>query len=430
MPKHCAYGLCNTDSRYPKTLEGGVEFLPFPKPKTKLDKCREWIKQCGRPHSQLNVSKITKNTCSKHFVNGRPTSEFPNPIAAHPVSGREHRGGCRRPPQKRIRCDQPETNISISTEEHTSQQSDNDTGKFKPLSRDLGNQEEVRTLREALTAHEQEIISLRVKLEAKDRELHLHNQLQYNKLNPESLNTSHVPDYFQYCTCFTYDQFNILCDFFSIPSDPNAPQTHIPLAYKHVDNEISKLTLRSQLLLTLMKLRQNLDHKDLAFRFQIRLQSVSTLINSWVDYMFDSLGKLSVWPHRDIISEHMPAKFKEQFPNTFAILDGTELKIEKPRSLSYSTYKSTNTLKSLVACDPRGAVIYVSTLFTGSISDKEIFNRCNIIDILKGCGYLNVGDGLMVDKGFLIEKEVEEIGLKLNIPPFCKSKQTDATCRC
>ncbi|CAL8274657.1 unnamed protein product [Merluccius merluccius] len=172
MPKHCAYGLCNTDSRYPKTLEGGVEFLLFPKPKTNLDKCREWIKQCGRPHSQLNVSKITKNTyiCSKHFVNGRPTPEFPNPIAAHPVSGREHQGGCRRPPQKR--CDQPETNTSISTEEHTSQQSDNDTE-----ARDLGNQEEVRTLRDALTAREQEVISLRVKLEAKDRELHLHNQL-------------------------------------------------------------------------------------------------------------------------------------------------------------------------------------------------------------------------------------------------------------
>ncbi|KAK0138850.1 hypothetical protein N1851_024608 [Merluccius polli] len=325
---------------------------------------------------------------------------------------------------QRIRCDQPETNISISTEEHTSQQSDNDTpaslNHYVYLGRKQPRGSEDSS--EALTAHEQEIISLRVKLEAKDRELHL----IINFSTIKSLNTSHVPDYFQYCTCFTYDQFNILCDFFSIPSDPNAPQTHIPLAYKHVDNEISKLTLRSQLLLTLMKLRQNLDHKDLAFRFQIRLQSVSTLINSWVDYMFDSLGKLSVWPHRDIISEHMPAKFKEQFPNTFAILDGTELKIEKPRSLSYSTYKSTNTLKSLVACDPRGAVIYVSTLFTGSISDKEIFNRCNIIDILKGCvqcGYLNVGDGLMVDKGFLIEKEVEEIGLKLNIPPFARANR-------
>ncbi|KAK0151970.1 hypothetical protein N1851_006669 [Merluccius polli] len=127
MPKHCAYGLCNTDSRYPKTLEGGVEFLPFPKPKTNLDKCREWIKQCGRPHSQLNVSKITKNTyiCSKV-------------VSIRGVAGDLHR----------------------------------------KEARDLGNQEEVRTLRDALTAHEQEIISLRVKLEVKDRELHLYNQLQ------------------------------------------------------------------------------------------------------------------------------------------------------------------------------------------------------------------------------------------------------------
>lgn len=105
--------------------------------------------------------------------------------------------------------------------------------------------------------------------------------------------------------------------------------------------------------------------------------------------MYDSLGKLSIWPHRDVISENMQAKFKEEFPNTFAILDCTELKIQRPSSLvlqsqTYSTYKSTNTLKSLVACDPRGAVIYVSALFTGTISDKEIFNECNILDILKG----------------------------------------------
>ena len=290
------------------------------------------------------------------------------------------------------------------------------------------NQEELRTLQDALTAQKQEIITLRVKLEAKDRELHLQ---KCTDLNPEILNISHVPDYFKYCTGFTYDQFNVLCNLFSIPTDPYAPQTQIPLTYKKIDNEISKLTLRSQLLLTLMKFRQNWEHKDLAFRFKIRLQSVSTLINSWVDYMFEILGKLSVWPHRDVISENMPAKFKEQFPNTFAILDGTELKIQKPSSLvlqsqTYSTYKSTNTLKSLVACDPRGALIYVSALFTGSISDKEIFNRSNIIDVLKGCvqcGYLNVGDGLMVDKGFLIEKEVEEIGLKLNIPPFARANR-------
>ena len=90
---------------------------------------------------------------------------------------------------------------------------------------------------------------------------------------------------------FFYEQSNSLCEYFNIPTDPSAPQTHITLSYKRVNNEIKQLSLRTQLLLTLMKFRQILDHKDLAFRFNIRLQSVSTLINSWVDYMYDSLGK-------------------------------------------------------------------------------------------------------------------------------------------
>lgn len=35
--------------------------------------------------------------------------------------------------------------------------------------------------------------------------------------------------------------------------------------------------------------------------------------------------------------------------------------------------------------------------------------------------YLNVGDKVWSDKSFLTEKEVEEIGPKLNIPPFTRS---------
>ncbi len=37
MPRCCAYGLCKSDTRYPKSLDGEVEFFPFPKPKTRLD---------------------------------------------------------------------------------------------------------------------------------------------------------------------------------------------------------------------------------------------------------------------------------------------------------------------------------------------------------------------------------------------------------
>ncbi|XP_016115438.1 uncharacterized protein, partial [Sinocyclocheilus grahami] len=102
--KH-AEALCKSDTRSPKSLDGVVEFFLSPKLKTQGEKCRAWIKQCGRPHSQLNVDRINKNTyvCSKHFANRRPTPEYPNPIAA--LQGlllrREHQGACRRSPRKR-----------------------------------------------------------------------------------------------------------------------------------------------------------------------------------------------------------------------------------------------------------------------------------------------------------------------------------------
>ena len=66
MVKHCCWGTCKSDSRYPERLEGAF-FIPFAKPKQTPDKCRLWVKLCGRPHKQLNVGKVTKDTyiCSK-----------------------------------------------------------------------------------------------------------------------------------------------------------------------------------------------------------------------------------------------------------------------------------------------------------------------------------------------------------------------------
>ena len=80
--KHCCYGLCKSDSR---KNEEKVVFLPFPKPITQAEKCLKWIKLCGRPHNDFNVSKISKYTyiCSKHFVGGAgPTDLYPDPVPA------------------------------------------------------------------------------------------------------------------------------------------------------------------------------------------------------------------------------------------------------------------------------------------------------------------------------------------------------------
>ena len=63
----------------------GVFFIPFPKPFSRLEICKRWIKACGRPSVDLNIKTINRSTyvCSKHFVGGKgPTPENPDPLPA------------------------------------------------------------------------------------------------------------------------------------------------------------------------------------------------------------------------------------------------------------------------------------------------------------------------------------------------------------
>ena len=71
-------------------------------------------------------------------------------------------------------------------------------------------------------------------------------------------------------------------------------------------------------------------------------------------------------------------------------------------------------------------MIFSSSLFTGSMSDREIVRQCGILPLLENLikvGYLKKGDGIMADKGFLIEEEIKAIGLELNLPPLARSKR-------
>ena len=61
----------------------GVTWIPFPKPHKDIDKCKRWVRACGRMNfTHENVKKWTY-LCSKHFVNQMgPTEEHPDPIPA------------------------------------------------------------------------------------------------------------------------------------------------------------------------------------------------------------------------------------------------------------------------------------------------------------------------------------------------------------
>ena len=97
--KHCCWGLCKSDSRFPDRLPGGTTFLRFPKPGKIRENMSEWeklkarrdmekakccIHACGRKDF-TKVEQIKKDTyiCSIHFVDGKPTEANPEPMFGH-----------------------------------------------------------------------------------------------------------------------------------------------------------------------------------------------------------------------------------------------------------------------------------------------------------------------------------------------------------
>ena len=78
------------------------------------------------------------------------------------------------------------------------------------------------------------------------------------------------------------------------------------------------------------------------------------------------------------------------------------------QSCLYSSYKSH------VRITPSGAVIFVSQLYDGSISDKEIVSRSGF---LKNELWSD-GESVMADRGFTIHDELARVGVSLNITAF------------
>ena len=129
-------------------------------------------------------------------------------------------------------------------------------------------------------------------------------------------------------------------------------------------------------------------------------------------------------PSIEQVAGTLPCAFKEKFPITFAIIDGSEIFIETPTDLhlqssTWSQYKHHNTAKFLVACTPNGAISYVSPLYVGSISDVELTRICGFLTKLED----KPGISIMADRGFTVKDMLEKFGIGLNIPPFMEGRQ-------
>jgi len=77
----------------------------------------------------------------------------------------------------------------------------------------------------------------------------------------------------------------------------------------------------------------------------------------------------------------------------------------------YSDYKSHDTFKGLVCISPSGWITFVSQLYPGRISDKEIIQRSDF------CQLIEQGDQYLADKGFEIHELIALRGGSLYILP-------------
>ena len=182
----------------------------------------------------------------------------------------------------------------------------------------------------------------------------------------------------------------------------------------------------NEFFLLLVRLCLGLFEKDLAYRFGISQSSVSRILITWINFVYLQLKQIPLWPPRALVLSNMPNTFKMKYPTTRVIIDATEIFVEQPalpelQQLTFSNYKNHNTYKGLIGISPSGAVTFISELYPGSISDKELTRRSGLLDLLES------GDSIMADRGFDIEEDLALLGIRLNIPPSLKGKkQLDA----
>ena len=218
------------------------------------------------------------------------------------------------------------------------------------------------------------------------------------------------PNYNRLKICFDFLDVGSLGENVLLKGSSNSPNG---------SNRPRSLSPEDQFLMTLVKIRRGFSNIHCSWLFGCSENTVSRIFCSWINYMYLRFSSIPIWPSREEVDSAMPESFKQSFPKTRAILDCTEIRVESTeslhlRSMMYSDYKHHTTYKGLLAITPAGSLSFISELYPGSVSDREITYRCGILNPR----FWDSGDELMADKGFTIRDYLDCMGVKLNTPIF------------
>lgn len=166
-----------------------------------------------------------------------------------------------------------------------------------------------------------------------------------------------------------------------------------------------------------VKLKTGISNEFLSILFDIPDSTVLSDFILVMDILYSKLQLLGIFPPKSQVIEYMPPPFRLGNKDVRVIIDFVEFTIEKPNSsveqqMTFSHNKNANTVKGMIGVTPNGAISFISPLYCGSISDKQLFIKSKLMDRLEP------NDVVMADKNVLIANELESIGCRLQCPLF------------
>ena len=181
--------------------------------------------------------------------------------------------------------------------------------------------------------------------------------------------------------------------------------------------KVESITFEDQIIITLIKIRQNYTNLHIAQLFSCSETTISNIAITFIHLLHEILFTflMSTVPSREKNKTCLPSSFT-QFSSCKIIIDCTDIEVATPglmshQSATYSSYRGMNSFKVLVGVAPNGVITYVSNLYPGSTSDKAIVEMSGFLK------HLYPGDLVLADKGFLIQ-DIVPSGVSVNIPPF------------
>ncbi|EDO36466.1 predicted protein [Nematostella vectensis] len=429
--KHCAWGVCKSDSRYPEKLPEGTNFIRFPKPGNvkdgmtewekgqqilKTEKAKRWLHACGRKDFS-KISDIKKDTyiCTLHFMEGKgPTEDHPYPVIAT-LTEKEQNGNGQRRDQVPGDTEEQSEDTSVLFE----------SGLPGPSRASLESQDQGRTDKGTQTVYckytlgaKVETMIYRNRLIQEGIGLFPSEQKEVNLMSSEIIIADDKKC--KYFTGLHTEQFEALFEFLG--------PAKYELSYWYGPENIEKgslargepqgISVKEQLFLTLLRLRRGFNIATIAHMYSISNTVVRNIFVTWIQFMFCHFKEFEhlMFPSRQALRTFLPKVF-QKFKNVRCSVDFTEFFCQTPSNYAqqgnmFSSYKHHNTMKCLIAVTPNGSACFVSDLFEGSIDDVSIFRESGILK------HINPGDAILVDKGFTVQDLLFNKQATIHIPPF------------